>query len=88
MKNQKKAKFFIVLFTSLVLCLFVTAIVQTFVLKDLQAKNKELALKQQLLDKKIEQADREKEYYESEEYIEEFFRKHGNEEDGDITFTK
>lgn len=88
MKNQKKAKFFIVLFTGLVLGLFVTAIVQTFVLKNLQKQNQEITLQQQELDKKIEKADKEKEYYESDEYIEEFFRVEGNQKDGDITFTK
>ena len=88
MQATKKAKFFIALSITLLLGLFVVAISQIFILKNLERQNKELALMQQELNQKDEQADREKEYYDSEEYKEEYFRTHGNQKDGDITITR
>lgn len=87
MKN-KRAKLVIILSSLFVLCLFVTAIAQTFVLKKLQKQNYEQELLLQDLYEKDQQADREKEYYESDEYLEEYFRTHGNQKEGDIVYTE
>ena len=37
---------------------------------------------------KDQQADREKDYYESDEYLEEYFRTHGNQKEEDIVYTE
>ena len=88
MQVTNKAKFYIILLSALLIGLFITAITQTFVLKDLQRQNRELATMQEELELKDQQADKEKAYYESDEYIEEYFRTHGNQKDGDITITR
>lgn len=86
--NSKKAKFFIALMSAIMLCLFTTAIVQTFVLKNLQNQNKEQNKLISELQQKDQQADRENEYYESEEYLEEYFRSQGNQKEDDIIFSE
>ena len=86
--NSKKAKFFIVLMSAIMLCLFTTAIVQTFVLKNLQYQNKEQDKLISELQQKDQQADRENEYYESDEYLEEYFRGQGNKKEDDIIFSE